>query len=93
MMGRCIEWVNGWMARNQGVRGVALLGRFFRCLGAVLTSRTVYGALRFCAGVCMVFAVVAHAKTGRLFYIPAVLVIYVFAFHLLPRLWGPDNPK
>jgi hypothetical protein len=66
-------------------------GWLFRSLGAILTHRVVYWALRFCSGLCIVLAATALAKTGRLFYIPAVLVIYALAFNLLPRLRDVDK--
>ncbi len=86
-MGKCIEWMHGWVERNRDARGAARIGRFFCSLGAALTSRTVYGALRICSAVVIVFAVIAYIRTGRFFYLPAVATLYAVAFYLFPKLW------
>lgn len=92
-MGKCVEWVCGWMARNQEKKVVAVISFPFRLIGEITSSRVVYTALRIFAGIVIALAAIAHAKTGRLFYIPAVLVIYVLAFVLLPRLTNDSRKQ
>ena len=50
-------------------------------------NRTVYGALRICSAVVIVFAVIAYIRTGRFFYLPAVATLYAVAFYMFPKLW------
>lgn len=79
--------VNEWAMRHRGSRMFVVMGRFFAAICVLVTSRIVYRLLRISAAGIIVFAAIAHAKTGRFFYIPAALLIYLFAFYLLPKLW------